>query len=145
MSTSPSREVGTKEAARLLGVHIRTLAAWREAGVGPPWRQVEAEGPERRTAPLMYRVDDIYAYLRGDLYWDDPEHPEWEREPELSPLSLESLPWGSEVSATFGGRTVYLLKRGHMGLPWWEPETNELLTTYRAAQLGFTPLEGITP
>ena len=81
MSTSPSREVGTKEAARLLGVHIRTLAAWREAGVGPPWRQVEAEGPERRTAPLMYRVDDIYAYLRGDLYWDDPEHPEWEREP----------------------------------------------------------------
>lgn len=113
--------------------------------MGPPWRQEDAEGPKRRTAPLTYRVDDIYAYLRGDLYWDDPERPEWVREPEVSPLSLESLPWGSEVSATLGGRIVHLIKCGYTGLPWWEPETSELLTTYRAAQLGFTSLEGATP
>jgi len=62
--------------------------------------------------------------------------------PESSPLDLEPLSAGSEVEAQLGGRKIRLTKAGPSGRPWLDPETNELLTTYRAAQLGFTPTEG---
>lgn len=140
MSGPRTGEVTPKRAAEMLGVHLRTLATWRERRVGPPWRQEETEyGENDRLAPVYYKIRDVYAYLRGDLYWDDPVNPEWARAPEFSPLYLEALPWSSAITADLGGTTVTLTKTGYPGLPWIHPETNERLTTYRAAQLGFAP------
>lgn len=65
--------------------------------------------------------------------------------PESSPTHLESLSAGTEVEARLGSRDIRLIKTDRSGRPWLDPETNELLTTYRAAQLGFTPSEGTTP
>lgn len=58
--------------------------------------------------------------------------------PESSPLDLEPLSPGAVAVATLGGREVALVKTPVSGRPWLDPETNTRITTYRAAQLGFT-------
>lgn len=131
-------EVGAKEAARILAVNPYTLTAWRKKGVGPPWRQ--EDHPERqsaRTNPIKYNVHDLETYLRGDLYREDPHEPPDLSFDESSPLDLEGLDVGDEVTAPIGQRTVTLTKMRRRGRPWLDPETNTTLTNARAAQLGF--------
>lgn len=57
--------------------------------------------------------------------------------PSSSPLDLEPLSVGAEAEAKLGGRKIRLTKTTTTGRPWLDPETNERITTFRAAQLGF--------
>lgn len=84
-----------------------------------------------------------------NVQWvDDLPAPESEAHPVYiefagsSPSELESLSVGARAGAEMGGRSITITKTKRWGLPWLEPESLTTLTNFRAAQLGFTPLEG---
>lgn len=53
----PDSWVTSAEAARMLGVTVRTLRRWRDAGTAPPWTQVGGL--------IRFRVGDVQAHLEA--------------------------------------------------------------------------------
>ena len=53
-----SRRVGTREAAPIIGRSARTLEAWREKGIGPPYVKLPTGG-------VVYDSSELESWLRG--------------------------------------------------------------------------------
>ena len=52
--------ITTKDAARLLRKHVKTLEKWRSEGKGPRYYQPEGEG-----GSVWYDEHEVNAYVRG--------------------------------------------------------------------------------
>jgi DNA-binding transcriptional MerR regulator len=53
-------KLAPKQAAAVIGISLRQLAAWRKKKIGPPWRQ-------RETNRIYYLREDIEAWENGHI------------------------------------------------------------------------------